>query len=196
MAGSEDADVIGECMGVLEGGEEVVAGWVLTAINKYDLEDPRVVLLSSQALYRVKYKFSTHALIHHERTPLDSIVRIQVGPLYHVGMGSLFAASSTPSSTPSSSPSSSSAASSALPSPSPASSSHGIRIYTSGNTHRTFCPRPPSPSAPSPSAIDIANAIMDAQEAAGASRSLLDLFDIPRFTPLGPLSALANRLKS
>ena len=168
-----DEDIIGECIGVLEAGEDLVTGWILVAINKYDLEELRVVLLSSAALYRVKYKFSSHALIHHERTPLSSIIRIQVGPLYHTG---LFSPSGQ------------------QPSPSHSQPPPGIRIFSTGNTHRTFRPR--IAHLPPLDAREIADAIMDAREAAVGSRGVLDLFDIPRSAPLGPLSALANRFKS
>ena len=73
--------VLEECRSQLVSSEEgTVVGWVVVSINKWGQEQERVVLLSEKAWYRVKYHFEDAAVLRWERTPLEHIVSIEVGP--------------------------------------------------------------------------------------------------------------------
>lgn len=56
-----------------------VSGWFVAAINRYEVEQERVLLLSHKAFYRIKYSFNTQKVVRFQRYPLADIVKIEVG---------------------------------------------------------------------------------------------------------------------
>eukprot|EP00298_Acanthocystis_sp_HF-20_P009519 c18357_g1_i1.p1 GENE.c18357_g1_i1~~c18357_g1_i1.p1 ORF type:complete len:211 (+),score=61.34 c18357_g1_i1:44-634(+) len=62
--------------------EKFIAGWILISINKWDQEQERILLLTSKAIYRVKYLFDTHQVDHFKRSSLTEITILQKGYIY------------------------------------------------------------------------------------------------------------------
>eukprot|EP00698_Gefionella_okellyi_P005890 TRINITY_DN15321_c0_g1_i1.p1 TRINITY_DN15321_c0_g1~~TRINITY_DN15321_c0_g1_i1.p1 ORF type:complete len:242 (+),score=32.41 TRINITY_DN15321_c0_g1_i1:109-726(+) len=63
--------------------EQLVRPFNVLSINQWNTEQERLLLLTSHALYRIKYDFDSHSVHHFERMPLKDIKAIQHGPLIH-----------------------------------------------------------------------------------------------------------------
>jgi hypothetical protein len=63
--------------------ESLVKGWVVISINPFDVEQRRVLLLSTRAMYRVKFDFDTAAIERFEKTPLADVIHAQRGQLIY-----------------------------------------------------------------------------------------------------------------
>lgn len=155
--------------------------WVVIAINQWDFEDERVLLLSNAALYRVKYKRDGQ-IERHERQPLGDVCRIQVGPLYHGKFtpAGLLAGSGDRQ------------------------AQIGVRVYSERwrgasvfSRAQEFRTYRASAEAESPAAVarEIRDAILDTQEAYAMPRALVDDLEIKRDNLLGPISVVRNKLK-
>ena len=74
-----------ECRKILP-DEPFIAGWVIISINKWNFEQTRVLLLTSKAMYRVKYDFNSgsaeRGFDHAARTPLSDIMTVQRGRMH------------------------------------------------------------------------------------------------------------------
>ncbi|EGG23711.1 ankyrin repeat-containing protein [Cavenderia fasciculata] len=63
----------------IPGGERVIKGWVMYSINFKDYESDRIVLVTTEAIHRVKYDWVNLAVIHDKKFPLSSIYKVKVG---------------------------------------------------------------------------------------------------------------------
>eukprot|EP00033_Pygsuia_biforma_P001698 GCRY01001902.1.p1 GENE.GCRY01001902.1~~GCRY01001902.1.p1 ORF type:complete len:240 (+),score=44.12 GCRY01001902.1:362-1081(+) len=59
--------------------ENFAKGWVLESINEWDMVQERVVFLTNEAIYRVKYDFTRKEIISHTRTLLQDITLVEYG---------------------------------------------------------------------------------------------------------------------
>jgi len=59
--------------------EEYLKGWVVTSINEWGHDQERVLILTTQAVYRCKFDFNSNRCEHANRTALSSIIRIEHG---------------------------------------------------------------------------------------------------------------------
>lgn len=64
-----------------EGPETIADAWLLLSVNHYNLEQERLLVLTDRALHRIKFDFLNGAVTSAARTPLGSVLRLQVGPL-------------------------------------------------------------------------------------------------------------------
>jgi len=66
--------------GLARKGEVVLAGWPVVSINEWGMQQERVLVLTSMALYRVAFKLARGSISHYARTSLGSIRRLERGP--------------------------------------------------------------------------------------------------------------------
>eukprot|EP01117_Protostelium_nocturnum_P018834 TRINITY_DN7959_c0_g1_i1.p1 TRINITY_DN7959_c0_g1~~TRINITY_DN7959_c0_g1_i1.p1 ORF type:complete len:739 (-),score=199.32 TRINITY_DN7959_c0_g1_i1:66-2282(-) len=64
---------------ILPPDEQLNRGWIVVFINPSDQEQDRVMMLSSKALYRVKFKFGTSKIYRYEKIMLSDIQFIEKG---------------------------------------------------------------------------------------------------------------------
>ena len=90
---------IQECRKILP-DEPFIAGWVIVSINKWNFEQTRVLLLTSKAMYRVKYDFNSgsaeRGFDHAARTPLADIMVVQQGRLHDSRFSSITESTTKP----------------------------------------------------------------------------------------------------
>ncbi|KNC46570.1 uncharacterized protein AMSG_03005 [Thecamonas trahens ATCC 50062] len=185
-AETSSSGAVAECRVVVEAGEEFVDGWEVVSINQWDVEQVRVLILSTAALYRIKYKASSGEILHHHRQPLDDICRIQIGRFVFgtFAVARLFRSAADEDGIV------------------------GLRIFSAehrggsslldeAQPFRTYrAARAALVDLASPDALvrSIADAILVAQDEALGRRCTLDEFDIKRSNVLGPLSVVRNKL--
>jgi len=56
--------------------------WIVKSINEWDQEQERVLLLTNEAYYRVKYNFKDAGILRSRKQPLSDIIRIYHGYFY------------------------------------------------------------------------------------------------------------------
>ena len=68
---------------LLDGDEEIVANFVLISINKYNVEQERILLITHQAIYRFKYNYnnSKSPIARYTKHPLREIRCIEKGTI-------------------------------------------------------------------------------------------------------------------
>ncbi|EFA76379.1 hypothetical protein PPL_10144 [Heterostelium album PN500] len=64
---------------VIPAGERVIKGWIMYSINFKDYESDRIVLITTEAIHRLKYDWKTLSVIHDKVFPLKDIYKVKVG---------------------------------------------------------------------------------------------------------------------
>eukprot|EP00300_Choanocystis_sp_HF-7_P033265 c45574_g1_i1.p1 GENE.c45574_g1_i1~~c45574_g1_i1.p1 ORF type:complete len:192 (+),score=31.79 c45574_g1_i1:26-577(+) len=180
--GAQDA-AVENCRAVIEPDETFLEGWSVISINQWDFEQPRVLLLSSAALYRVKYNFADGEIKHHERQPLEDIMRIQCGPFYHHKF--TLAGMLTPDAE--------------------GAAGYGLRVFSEQwrsasvfskeQQFRTYRSVTDDLAETKRVAAEIAGALADAYANAVGRNVMLDEFEIKRNNLLGPISVVKNKFR-
>jgi len=62
--------------------ELLIKAWIVKSINEWDQEQERVLLLTNEAYYRVKYNFKDAGILRSRKQPLSDIIRIYHGYFY------------------------------------------------------------------------------------------------------------------
>ncbi|KAK0175673.1 hypothetical protein PV327_009405 [Microctonus hyperodae] len=72
-----------ECHDILstDQNDEIIGTWLLTEISLWDTEKERIVLLTKNAIYTIKYDFISLKILQFNRTPLTEIDTIAEGEL-------------------------------------------------------------------------------------------------------------------
>ncbi|XP_072751435.1 tumor protein p63-regulated gene 1-like protein isoform X2 [Anoplolepis gracilipes] len=68
---------------IKENDDELVGSWLLTEISLWDTEKERLVLLSTKALYSVKYDFISLKILEFNRIPISLFDTIVAGELIY-----------------------------------------------------------------------------------------------------------------
>lgn len=68
---------------IKENDDELVGSWLLTEISLWDTEKERLVLLSTKALYSVKYDFISLKILDFHRIPISLFDTITIGELIY-----------------------------------------------------------------------------------------------------------------
>ena len=77
------AEAVARCCSYVSGlarpEEKVLCGWPVLSINEWGSQQPRTLVLSSHALYRVAFSHQKGAIDHYSRTSLGSLQAIERG---------------------------------------------------------------------------------------------------------------------
>ena len=65
--------------GVIRQGETLLTGWPVLAVNEWGVQQERVLLLTSQGLYRIAYQSDKGRVHHYTRTSLGALKRLEFG---------------------------------------------------------------------------------------------------------------------
>ncbi|KAL1511372.1 hypothetical protein AB1Y20_006174 [Prymnesium parvum] len=65
--------------GLVRKGEGTLCGWPVVSCNEWGMQQPRVLVLTSQSLYRVAFVAQNGTVDHYSRTSLAAIKRIERG---------------------------------------------------------------------------------------------------------------------
>jgi len=81
--GGEHGVAVRRCLqyvsGLIKEGETVLAAWPVISCNEWAMQQERVLVLTSHALYRLAFKGSSQAIDHFSRCSLGNIKRIERG---------------------------------------------------------------------------------------------------------------------
>ena len=67
--------------GLVKGDEAVLLAWPVVSVNEWGTQQRRVLVLTSQAMYRLQFKEGRGAVDHYARTSLGSMRRLERGKL-------------------------------------------------------------------------------------------------------------------
>mmetsp|Transcript_12311 Transcript_12311/g.19393 ORF Transcript_12311/g.19393 Transcript_12311/m.19393 type:complete len:213 (-) Transcript_12311:453-1091(-) len=60
-------------------GERLLKGYMVSSVNEWGADQTRILLVSDEALHRVKYNFNSDAVVSWNTTKLCDIVRVEYG---------------------------------------------------------------------------------------------------------------------
>eukprot|EP01133_Synstelium_polycarpum_P006915 gene6915-8041_t len=64
---------------IIPTGERVIKGWVMFSINFKDYESTRIILVTTEAIHRIKYDFTNLAVIHDKIFALNTVYKAKIG---------------------------------------------------------------------------------------------------------------------
>lgn len=83
LVACEDATAVQRCesyvQGLVQGDEQVLLGWPVYSVNEWGTQQRRVLVLSTQGLYRLQFREERGAIDHCTSVSLGSISRIERG---------------------------------------------------------------------------------------------------------------------
>ncbi|GAM25134.1 hypothetical protein SAMD00019534_083090 [Acytostelium subglobosum LB1] len=64
---------------VIPAGEKVIKAWIMYSINFKDYESDRIIVITNEAIHRIKYNWTTLSVVHNKTFQLKNVYKVKIG---------------------------------------------------------------------------------------------------------------------